>query len=105
MNIDKIRGSIPPVITPFRGDAVDYDSYASLIERQVKEGLHGVLVNVMTAEPSTLTVEERNRLVDVAIKVVNGRVPVVAATVGGAQNEETCSCFNCTSSGSASNRA
>lgn len=84
MNIDKIKGSIPPVITPFRGDAVDYDSYASLIERQVKEGSHGVLVNGTTAEPSTLTVEERNRLVDVAIKVVNGRVPVVAAT--GSQN-------------------
>ena len=84
MNIDKIRGSIPPVITPFRGDAVDYDSYASLIERQVKEGSHGVLVNGTTAEPSTLTVEERNRLVDVAVKVVNGRVPVVAAT--GSQN-------------------
>jgi len=43
-----------------------------------------VLVNGTTAEPSTLTVEERNRLVDVAIKVVNGRVPVVAAT--GSQN-------------------
>jgi 4-hydroxy-tetrahydrodipicolinate synthase len=84
MNIDKIRGSIPPVITPFRGDAVDYDSYASLIERQVKEGSHGVLVNGTTAEPSTLTVDERNRLVDVAVKVVNGRVPVVAAT--GSQN-------------------
>lgn len=84
MNIDRIKGSIPPVITPFRGNDVDYDAYAVLIERQVKEGSHGVLVNGTTAEPSTLTVDERNRLVDVAIQVVKGRVPVVAAT--GSQN-------------------
>ena len=80
MNIDNIRGSIPPVITPFRGNDVDYDAYAVLIERQVTQGSHGVLVNGTTAEPSTLTLEERNRLVDIAIEVVNKRVPVVAAT-------------------------
>ena len=80
MNIDNIRGSIPPVITPFRGNDVDYDAYAVLIERQVTQGSHGVLVNGTTAEPSTLTLEERNRLVDIAIEVVKKRVPVVAAT-------------------------
>ena len=80
MNTDRIKGSIPPVITPFRGNDVDYDAYAVLIERQVKEGSHGVLVNGTTAEPSTLTVDERDRLVDIAIQVVKGRVPVVAAT-------------------------
>lgn len=80
MNIDRIRGSIPPVITPFRGNDVDYDAYAILIERQVSQGSHGVLVNGTTAEPSTLTLQERNRLVDIAVKVVNHRIPVVAAT-------------------------
>ncbi len=78
--LEKIKGSIPPVVTPFRGAAVDYDAYAGLIEFQVAEGSHGVLVNGTTAEPSTLTTEERNKLVDVAIETVRGRVPVVAAT-------------------------
>jgi 4-hydroxy-tetrahydrodipicolinate synthase len=84
MNLEKIKGSIPPVITPFRGNDVDYDAYAVLIDRQVSEGSHGVLVNGTTAEPSTLTIEERNKLVDIAIEVVNKRVPVVAQT--GSQN-------------------
>ncbi len=84
MSLEKIKGSIPPVITPFRGNDVDYDAYAVLIERQVSEGSHGVLVNGTTAEPSTLTIEERNKLVDIAIEVVNKRVPVVAQT--GSQN-------------------
>jgi len=75
-----VKGSIPPVITPFRDGAVDYEAYAGLVNFQVDEGSHGILVNGTTAEPSTLTIEERNRLVDVAIETVNGRVPVVAAT-------------------------
>ena len=75
-----IKGSIPPVITPFRDGAVDFEAYAGLINFQVSEGSHGILVNGTTAEPSTLTTAERNRLVDVALETVNGRVPVVAAT-------------------------
>ncbi len=78
--LEQIKGSIPPVVTPFKGGAVDYDAYAGLIEFQVTEGSHGVMVNGTTAEPSTLTMEERNKLVDVAINTVGGRVPVVAAT-------------------------
>tara|TARA_B110000116_G_scaffold177671_1_gene153788 strand:- start:1548 stop:2456 length:909 start_codon:yes stop_codon:yes gene_type:complete len=79
-NLDAVKGSIPPVVTPFRNGAVDYEAYAGLIEFQVAEGSHGILVNGTTAEPSTLTTEERNQLVDIAIETVNGRVPIVAAT-------------------------
>jgi len=77
---DRLKGSIPPLITPFRDGRVDEDTYAALVERQIREGSHGILVNGTTAEPSSLTVEERNRLVDVAMEVAKGRVPVVAAT-------------------------
>ena len=79
-DLERVRGSIPPVITPIRDGEVDYEAYAGLIEYQVTEGSHGVLVNGTTSEPSTLTTDERNRLVDLAIETVNGRVPVVAAT-------------------------
>ncbi len=77
---DRLQGSMPPLITPFRGGEVDYDTYARLVSFQIENGTHGILVNGTTAEPSTLSVEERNRLVDVAIRVAAGRVPVVAAT-------------------------
>jgi 4-hydroxy-tetrahydrodipicolinate synthase len=75
-----LRGSIPPLITPFTAGAVDYDRYAALVNFQINEGSHGILVNGTTAEPSTLTLEERNRLVTVAVETAAGRVPVVAAT-------------------------
>ncbi len=77
---DFLKGSIPPLITPFRDGKVDYDAYAGLVEFQVNNGSHGILVNGTTSEPSTLTVDERNRAVDVAIEAARGKVPIVAAT-------------------------
>jgi 4-hydroxy-tetrahydrodipicolinate synthase len=75
-----LRGSIPPLITPFARGEVDYDKYAELVDFQIEQGSHGILVNGTTAEPSTLTTEERNRLVTLSIETAAGRVPVVAAT-------------------------
>jgi 4-hydroxy-tetrahydrodipicolinate synthase len=75
-----LKGSIPPLITPFKNGKVDYDAYAGLVEFQVKNGSHGILVTGTTSEPSTLTIEERNRCVDVAVEAARGKVPIVAAT-------------------------
>ncbi len=76
----RLRGSMPPLITPFKNGAVDYEGYAGLVDFQVRQGSHGILVNGTTAEPSTLTIDERNRLVDVAVEAAGGRIPIVAAT-------------------------
>ena len=76
----KLRGSLPPLVTPFRDGAVDFATYARLVEFQIVGGSHGIVVNGTTAEPSTLTVDERNRLVDVAVTTAAGRAVVVAAT-------------------------
>ena len=78
--LDRLKGSMPPIITPFKGGEVDYDTYARLVEFQIREGSHGIVVNGTTSEPAALTIDERNRLVDIAIGTANGRVPVVAAT-------------------------
>jgi 4-hydroxy-tetrahydrodipicolinate synthase len=79
-NLAALRGSIPPLITPFKRGAVDYDRYAELVEFQIEQGSHGILVNGTTSEPSTLTTDERNRLVTLAVEKTAGRIPVVAAT-------------------------
>lgn len=80
IGVEQLKGSIPPLITPFRNGEVDLEGYAGLVNFQVEQGSHGILVNGTTSEPSTLTVEERNRLIDVAMETVAGRIPVVAAT-------------------------
>jgi 4-hydroxy-tetrahydrodipicolinate synthase len=75
-----LRGSYPPLITPFRDGEVDYDAFARLVAFQAREGSHGIVVNGTTAEPSTLTQAERARLVEVAVQQAHGRLRVVAAT-------------------------
>ncbi|WP_133645694.1 4-hydroxy-tetrahydrodipicolinate synthase [Paraburkholderia flava] len=87
-DISWLKGSITPIVTPFRNQAVDYETYARLVDWQIVNGGHGVLVNGTTAEPSLLTVAERNRLVDVAVEATAGRVPVLAAT-GSQSHAET----------------
>ncbi len=87
--LERLKGSIPPLVTPFRAGEVDYEAYARLVAFQIENGSHGILVNGTTAEPSTLTIGERNRLVDTAVAVAGGRVPVVAAT-GSQSLAETC---------------
>jgi 4-hydroxy-tetrahydrodipicolinate synthase len=77
---DFLRGSYTPVVTPFRNGAVDLDTFAALVERQIASGSHGVLVAGTTGEPSSLTLDERNELLRVAIATARRRVPVLAAT-------------------------
>ena len=77
---DALRGSYPPLVTPFHDGEVDYEVYAQLVEMQVREGSHGVVVNGTTGEPTTLTLRERTRLLAAAVKAAAGRIAVVAAT-------------------------
>jgi len=90
VNLDSrfLRGSYPPLITPFSDGAVDYEAYARLVEYQIAEGSHGIVVNGTTSEPSTLTLEERAALVRVGVETARRRVPVVAAT-GSQSHAET----------------
>src|ERR1700730_2120319 len=87
--VDPLKGSIPPLVTPFKNGDVDYDTYARLVAIQIEEGSHGVLVNGTTSEPATLTGKERNRLVDIALSVAAKRVPIVAATGSQSMAETT----------------
>ncbi|MBI2802357.1 MAG: 4-hydroxy-tetrahydrodipicolinate synthase [Gammaproteobacteria bacterium] len=75
-----LKGSYTPIVTPFKNGAVDYAKYAELVDRHIREGGHGILVNGTSSEPSTLSIEERNQLVDEAWRVARGRCPVIAAT-------------------------
>src|SRR5882762_11247888 len=75
-----LRGSYPPLITPFRDGRVDFNAFGELVDRQAREGSHGVVVNGTTGEPSSLTIDERTELVKVAVATISKRIPVVAAT-------------------------
>jgi 4-hydroxy-tetrahydrodipicolinate synthase len=83
-----LRGSLPPLVTPFRDGEIDTDTYADLVRWHGDQGSHGVVVCGTTGEPSVLTVDERKRLLDVAVAGAAGRIEVIAAT-GSQSHAET----------------
>lgn len=73
-----IHGSIPALITPFRDGIVDERAFQTLVERQIKEGTHGLVPCGTTGESVTLSLEEHVRVVEMCVEVAAGGVPVIA---------------------------
>ncbi|TBH21944.1 2,4-dihydroxyhept-2-ene-1,7-dioic acid aldolase [Thermus thermamylovorans] len=82
------RGSIPPLPTPFRQGRVDEEALRRLVERAIRGGSHGISVGGTTGEPGTQTLEERKRVLEIALDQAAGRVPVIPGT-GALRLEET----------------
>ena len=76
-----------PLVVPFDNGKVDYDAYARLCAWQIDNGSDGLLVNATSGEPTTLTLEERAKLVEVANDVSSGRRPVCAGTASQSHSE------------------
>jgi 4-hydroxy-tetrahydrodipicolinate synthase len=83
-----LRGSLVPLVTPFRDGQVDETALVELIEWQIESGSHGVGVTGSTGEPAALSLEERERIIEVAVLAARRRVPVIAGT-GAAHAGET----------------
>ncbi len=74
-------GVYTALITPFNEDGtIDFESYRALIHNQIKEGISGLLPVGTTGESPTLTHEENLQVVEEAIKIADGKIPVVAGT-------------------------
>ena len=75
---DRIRGSIPALITPMKNGAVDEAAFRKFVAWQIAEGSHGLVPMGTTGESATLSHDEHNRVVELCVEEANGRVPVIA---------------------------
>jgi 4-hydroxy-tetrahydrodipicolinate synthase len=76
----EFKGSVVPLVTPFKNGQIDEAALERLIERQLEAGSHGLSVGGTTGEPGTLSVEERKYLIELAVKLIRGRAPLLAGT-------------------------
>ncbi|AXR60813.1 4-hydroxy-tetrahydrodipicolinate synthase [Leptospira mayottensis] len=74
------QGVYTAIITPFKNDKVDYDSYNKLLEKQIKAGVNGVVPCGTTGESPTLSHAEHAELIRETVKAVQGKIQVVAGT-------------------------
>ena len=72
------RGSIPALVTPFRGEALDEEALRAHVEWQISEGSHALVPIGTTGEQATLDVDEQRRVVRIVVEQAAGRVPVIA---------------------------
>ncbi|GGB07125.1 4-hydroxy-tetrahydrodipicolinate synthase [Macrococcus hajekii] len=73
-------GTAVAVTTPFKEGEVDYTTFEKHIEFLIDNGMQSIFVNGTTGEGSTLTEEEKLELVRLAVRVSDGRVPIVVGT-------------------------
>jgi 4-hydroxy-tetrahydrodipicolinate synthase len=59
---------------------VDYEGFRRLIEFQIAEGIDGIVPLGTTGETPTLDEEEEGRLIEAAVEIVKGRVPIIVGT-------------------------
>lgn len=81
------KGSIVAIVTPFKNGKFDEKTYGDLIEWHIKQGTHGIVPCGTTGEASTLGFEEHYRVIEVAVKAANKRVPVIAGTGANSTDE------------------
>ena len=73
-------GCMTALITPFAGGDLDHRALADLIEAQIAGGVHGVVPCGSTGEAATLTHDEHIAIVREVVRLVRGRVRVIAGT-------------------------
>lgn len=78
-----IKGLLTALITPFVKGKVDYESFARLINWQLKSRVHGLVVLGSTGEAATLHEEEREKLIKLCREEINKsgtKVPMIVGT-------------------------
>lgn len=80
MKLRPLTGALTALVTPFKNQAVDFDSLRKLTEFQIKSGIDGLVPVGTTGESPTLTHEEHLDVIRAVIETTRGRVPVIAGT-------------------------
>ncbi len=71
-------GVLTAMVTPFKNNAIDEEAFRAFIEWQIAQNIHGLVPCGTTGESATLSHEEHERLIEICIEQVAGRVPVLA---------------------------
>jgi 4-hydroxy-tetrahydrodipicolinate synthase len=74
------KGSNVALITPFKNNRLDEESYIKLIHFQIDNGTSGLVPAGTTGESPTLSHEEHQKVIDLCIRESNGKIPVIAGT-------------------------
>ena len=84
------KGSNVALVTPFKNNKLDDETYIKLIHFHIENGTNGLVPAGTTGESPTLSHDEHERVIDLCVKESAGKLPVFAGT-GSNSTEEAMS--------------
>ena len=74
------KGCGTAIATPFDEKGVNLQEFSKLVEEQIQNKVDSIIVCGTTGESSTMTEQEKLQTIECAVKVSNGRIPIIAGT-------------------------
>ncbi|MBR6533724.1 MAG: 4-hydroxy-tetrahydrodipicolinate synthase [Clostridia bacterium] len=75
------EGCATALVTPMNQDgSVNFEYLETLVDSQIKGGIDALVICGTTGEKSTLRYDEHLKVIEVAVKACNKRVPIIAGT-------------------------
>ena len=81
------KGSNVALITPFKNNKLDVETYIKLIHFHINSGTNGLIPAGTTGESPTLSHDEHQKVIELCIKESNGKNPVIAGTGSNSTDE------------------
>ena len=82
MKKEIFKGAGTAIATPFDANGVNYKAYNRLLEYQLQSDIDAIIVCGTTGEASTMDINEKKKLIEHTIDIVDGRTKVIAGTGG-----------------------
>ena len=84
------KGSNVALVTPFKNNKLDVETYIKLIHFHIENGTNGLVPAGTTGESPTLSHDEHEKVIELCVKESRGKLPVFAGT-GSNSTEEAIS--------------
>ena len=81
------EGCATALVTPFKDGKIDFDSLGRLIDFQIENGVHALVILGTTGESPCVDFDERDKIIAYAKEKINSRVPMLVGT--GTNNTKT----------------
>lgn len=74
------KGCGTAIATPFDSNGVNLEEFSKLVKDQIENGVDSIIVCGTTGESATMTEDEKIEIIKCAVKISNGRIPIIAGT-------------------------
>ncbi|GAB6072826.1 4-hydroxy-tetrahydrodipicolinate synthase [Venenivibrio stagnispumantis] len=81
------KGSIVALITPFKNGKIDKNSLKKLINFHIENETDAIVIAGTTGESATLTYEEHEEVIALAVEYAEKRIPIIAGTGANSTHE------------------